>query len=87
VIGTDNYYSRFSAKCPVHTGTTACRKTRCFGVRAAASTGLGDLEPAAFLGAWLAKAGQFSTAAEHKSFVPPAAEVRDYAGRLGWSSA
>jgi hypothetical protein len=86
VVGTDNYYSRFSAKCPLHLGAKACRKTRCFGVRAAASSGLGDLEPAAFLGVWLAKAGQFSTADEHKAFVPLASEVKAYASRQGWTN-
>ena len=85
VLDTPNSYRRCVVACPAHGGQKGgCKKTRVFGTRAGLSTDLGDLEPYAFLGAWLVAGQRFEDAASHKRHVPSIADVRAYAASHGW---
>ena len=52
-----------------------CKKSRSFGVRSKVRHGLGELEPYAFLGAWLESRGDVDSKAEHVAWTPSAADV------------
>ena len=84
VLGVPGYYSRFSVTCRHHGPQRTCRKTRSYAASFAQASGLGDLEPVAFLGAWLASASTFATPAEHKRASPSVDEVRAYAMGQNW---
>ena len=86
VLGQPNAYRRLVVTCPLHCGDkkAACRKTRAFGVRARDASGLGDLEPYAFLGAWLAAGDSCGDAAAHKRHAPTPTQVREYVDSQGW---
>ena len=97
VVGQPNHYSRLIANCPHHRQPDAslrrqrakrpkvCRVTRCFDTKAGLKSNLGDLEPHAFVGCWLANAPAFSSADEHAAWKPSPAEVRNYAVAQGWA--
>ena len=85
VVDTPNAYRRCVVACPAHCGQKGgCKNTRAFGIRAGLSTGLGYVEPYAFLGAWLVAGQRFEDAASHKRHVPSVADVRAYAASHGW---
>ena len=87
IMGQPGSYRRLIVKCPHHSTTgNPCRKTRSFGVRSAEKSGLGDMEPYAFLGAWLQAHEQFADGTAHKRFGPSPAQVTSYAVALGWRS-
>ena len=79
VIGQPGSYRRLVVRCPHH---KSCRKTRSFGVRRVAQSGLGDIEPYAFLGCWLSAHSRLEASA-HKHFAPTMAEVVAYADEHG----
>ena len=85
VIGQPNACRRVVVTCPLHGDKEiACKKTRAFGVREGAASGLGDLEPYAFLGAWLAAGDSCGDAAAHKRHAPTPTQVRWYVESQGW---
>ena len=85
VVGQPNSYRRLVVICPLHGDKKRpCKKTRSFGVRSGAASELGDLEPYAFLGAWLAAGRACVAKEEHKCQTPAAAEVREYVISQGW---
>ena len=87
VPGTPGHYRRLLVVCDHHScGVLAqCKKTRSFGVRSMVRHGLGELEPYAFLGAWLERRGDVDSKAEHVAWTPSAADVLSYARRkLVW---
>ena len=64
--GQPGSYRRLVVMCPGHAGKRCkCRKTRSFSERLGKQSGLGDLEPYAFLGLWLREHGRFEDAASH----------------------
>ena len=72
VVDTPGSYRRLVVNCghPAHATQKAaaqCRKRRNFGVRAASASGLGLMEPYAYLGAWLRAAALYSDAASGQS--------------------
>ena len=80
VLGQPGSYRRLIIRCPHHGHNKApCRKTRSFGVRSAIKSGLGDMEPYAFLGCWLRGHARFADVADHKKWGPTSAEVQSYA--------
>ena len=88
VVGCPGYYHRLVVKCPHHVSQLGrpCRKTRVFGCREGRKTGLGDLEPYAFLAAWLAGHASVASAVDHKKWSPGPDVVKEYALQHGWVS-
>ena len=84
VIGMPGSYRRLVVTCDRHRGAKCCRKTRAFGARAGQASGLGDLEPHAFLGVWLQASERFGDGAEHNKYRPSTQEVLAYARDRGW---
>ena len=89
VLGQPGSYRRLVVRCTHHaTQGAPCRKSRAFGVRSSGQLGLGDLEPYAFLGAWLREHASFKDSAAHKRFAPSGQQVQAYATeRLGHGTA
>ncbi len=86
VIGQPGSYRRLIVRCGQHGGPRAqCRKTRSFGTREGQRSGLGDIEPFAFLGAWLKAHSKFEDAATHKRYSPGVEEVHAYAVENRWT--
>jgi len=87
VIGTPGSYRRVKASCPHHApdGKSKCMISRSFGTRTGQLSGLGDMEPYAFVGAWLQKRAEFADCAEHKLYKPDVEETLAYARGQGWS--
>ena len=85
VADTPGSYHRLAVSCTCH-GRKAgsCKKTRAFSDRVGQKSGLGDMEPYAFLGAWLRARDRFDTAEAHKRFLPDADEVLAYAKERHW---
>ena len=79
-LGQPGHYDRLVVKCARH----QVLKTRAFDVKAAVKLGLGDVEPYAFLGAWLRQCELCPSAAAHKGFVPTAEQVRSYVASQKW---
>ena len=77
------HYTRLIVDCPLSGGAhdPRCSKRRSCGPKTQA--GFGPEEPVAFVGAWLEKAGDFNSAAEHLAYNPSRDEVRDYHLRKG----
>ena len=72
VVDVPGSYRRLVVNCghPGHATEKAaaqCRKRRNFGVRAASASGLGLMEPYAYLGAWLRGAALYFDAASGQS--------------------
>ncbi len=87
VMGGINAYHRLRVDCPHHKGAKPpCRMSRAFDTRGGRSAGLGDMEPYAFLGAWLCRHSEFASAQEHKAYKPSSADVKAYALAHGWSA-
>ena len=86
VMGQPGSYRRCIVVCQHHgSRKNPCRRTRAFGVRAATASGLGDVEPYAFLGCWLSQHGAFDSKAAHQKLVPTVAQTQSYArAHLGW---
>ena len=86
IIGESNYYRRCLVTCQHHgQPDDLCGRTRKYDTREAASSGLGDLEPLAFLGCWLRACGQHESKESHKRYVPTIAERQSYArAHLDW---
>ena len=85
VRGLPRSYERLRAKCTnaLHAG---CRVQRSFSARFAAASGLGDLEPYAFIGAWLSQHGQHAGRKEHEGYKPSPDQVLAYAKQCQWVS-
>ena len=83
IVDMPGSYRRCIVRCPYHAGSKQCGKKRNFGVRASVSSGLGDAEPYAFLGAWLRAHAAFGTAEAHCRYTPSAGEVSAYAREVG----
>ena len=75
-------YKRLEVVCPCsgskhfQKGKAACRKRR--GLDSGQTRHFGSLEPAAFLGAWLADRAKLKTRAKHVRYVPSKARVERY---------
>ena len=85
--GDTGHYHRLLVTCDHHGCPMSgrCKKTRSFGVRSAAKLGMGDIEPYAYLGAWLEQRQNFLSREGHQSLVPAAGDVKSYGIRkLGW---
>ena len=73
VLGQPQAFRRWSAKCNVH---AKCTLTRNIGVKT--TKNFGPDEPIAYVGAWLASANLFPSAAEHAQHKPSIADVEKY---------
>ena len=84
--GQSNFYRRAMVVCRHHgSPTDPCGRTRKFDTREAVNSGLGELEPLAFLGCWLRASGQHESKSLHKGYVPTIAERQAYArAHLDW---
>jgi len=88
VLGQPRSYRRLCVKCPHHRGQRrGCGKTRTFSERLGQESGLHDLEPYAFLGAWLSAHSRFEDVAAHKKYTPTVADVQSYVKDRQWLSA
>ena len=89
VLGQPGTYRRLVVKCPHHgSKSSLCGSSRKFDLKdkKVLASGLGDLEPYAFLGCWLAKASDYASKKEHGQYRPTVAETQAYAReKLGWS--
>ena len=76
-------YERVMAQCLVH---SKCEAQRAFSARFAERIGCGAEEPFCFLGVWLRRAAEFTTAGKHKEFRERISveEERAYALEHGW---
>ena len=78
-------YRRIVVTCPhgEHRGTRPCMKKRNIGVNQ--SRQFGELEPFAYLGAWLKARDSFlTTRTEHMRYMQCVDTVRAYAAAQGW---
>ncbi len=80
--GQPGAYERLRAKCPLH--GAKCDVQRSFSTRLAARSGLGDLEPYAFVGLWLSKSNDFADRASHRAWKPEPDAVAAYAREQQW---
>ncbi len=80
------HYRRYSVRCPLsctaHAGKTPCMKRR--GAGPAQCARFGDLEPIAFLGAWLKSAPRHLNRAAHVNSAPTPQQVEAYMRHRGW---
>ena len=84
VVARDHYARYYvRCKCPAHQEGRGCVKKRNAG--SAQTAELGEMEPFAFLGAWLRLASGCSTRKAHKDKQPSQEEVRAYAVEMGWA--
>ena len=76
--GRPGSYRRMKCKCPLH---SHCKKSRVFSEQYGRSTGLGDQEPYAYLGAWLRGRthADRQVGKSHKTWNPSRDEVLEYA--------
>ena len=79
--GEAGHYRRYEVECslPSHSKQQVCRKRRNIGP--AQTKMLGDVEPKAFLGAWLELGRDEGTRENHRDRNPTAKEIRDFARR------
>ena len=85
VAGQRGSYRRLAVVCEHHACKRgACRKRRNFGTRSGQQSGLGDLEPWAFLGVWLRAHARFEDADAHVKYSPSASEVMAYVQEQQW---
>jgi hypothetical protein len=88
--GEASYYRRICARCPhAHAGHSQagqppCGKKR--GVGPGQTRTHGDLEPYAFLGAWLQAASRMPDRATHMAHTPTQAQVTAYMRGQGWTA-
>ena len=73
-------YERLRAQCP----KCNARVQRSFSASLARASGLGDLEPFAFVGDWLSRCTDSADTGSHKSWRPSAPDVKAYATRCQW---
>ena len=71
--GQPGFYERVLATCP------KCKVLRQRSFSANLENGLGELEPYAYVGAWLRRCSDFASPDEHKAYKPSPAEVQEYA--------
>ena len=76
VHGRPGSYQRLKVQCPWH---KKCRMTRSFSSKFGRDSGLGDLEPYAYLGRWLQAAADYDGGKAHQGFKPSVVEVQAYA--------
>ena len=83
-LGDIRSYRRLVVVCPCgeHRDGKPCVKKRNTGTRQ--TSAIGQLEPFAFLGAWLSARDNFATRDEHVAHAPSQAAVRAYAEARGW---
>ena len=83
-LGELRSYRRLVVVCPCgeHRDGKPCVKKRNTGTRQ--TSAIGQLEPLAFLGAWLSARDNFATRDEHVAHAPSQAAVRAYAEARGW---
>jgi hypothetical protein len=79
VLGQPQAFRRWSAKCNEH---AKCTLTRNIGVKT--TKNFGPDEPIAYVGAWLASANLFPSAAEHAQHKPSTADVEEYMVSKRW---
>ena len=79
--GQPKSYRRIQVVCQHH---ATCKRTRKFGTKQGQRSGLGDLEPYAFLGSWLRQGAWLTDVLDHKQFDPDTATVQAYAAEHGW---
>ena len=77
------HYERLLVRCPLHRG---CKAQRSFSARFMQASGLDNLEPYAFIGCWLQRRGQFSSAQAHVAWKPSKEDVVAYAQAQEWVS-
>ena len=85
--GQPGYYKRYIVNCPLactgHSGARApCCKRR--GCGPAQCSSFGDMEPFAFLGAWLAAAPRYADRGAHMEHVPSGRDVEAYMRSQNW---
>ena len=83
--GMPRSYERLRAKCP-NPSHVGCGVQRSFSARLAVASGLGDLEPYDFVGAWLSQHGLHASKKDHESAKPSLDQVLDYARQRQWVS-
>ena len=77
--GSVGHYRRYTVICPCDTHRAdqkVCQKRRTCGPNQCANRG--ELEPIAYLGAWLQAAPRFEHRSKHVEFNPPLSLVRQY---------
>ena len=79
--GQRGAYERLIAFCP----KCKVQVQRSFSAKFSKVSGLGDLEPYAFIGCWLSRCSSFSSKAEHKAWKPTVEDVKAYAAGQSWS--
>jgi len=84
-FGDRSRYQRYSVTCTAsdHSGGRACAKKR--NAHPAQTAALGDMEPLAYLGAWLRAAGKCTSRAEHMAHKPSPRDVAAYAAEMSWA--
>ncbi len=89
-LSRQQYYTRISVLCQCTAHQEPRRGRKPLECRRRRNTGplqtsqFGELEPYAFLGAWLAVSGKFRTRAEHMRYEPAPDEVSAYMRSVGW---
>ena len=81
--GEPGHYRRYEieCRCGSHDTDRPCKKRRNIGH--AQTKVLGDVEPKAFLGAWLELGSDKVTRENHRGFHPTMKDIRDFARRHG----
>ena len=84
IMVASDHYARFDVHCPAehHRGGIPCMKKRNTGK--AQTARFGEMEPFAYLGAWLRLACSCESRKAHVDRVPSEAETCAYATEMGW---